>query len=86
MKQDDSLSGGRAGSGVVRMVVRTTKEDSAFFYAVLEASEGLASYSTVKHQPGNPNRDVELLIPLQLVNDVKNLLEQMKDIVEILEG
>ena len=67
-----------------KILVRTTKEDSAFFYHVLEASEGIATYSTVNYQPGDRYRDVELLIPDGSLKDVKELLVELGDVVEIL--
>ena len=38
--------------------IRTSKRDSAFVYAVLEASEGIASFSTLPFQTSDPHRDL----------------------------
>jgi len=67
-----------------KIIVRTKKEDSAFLYTILEAQEGLTAYSTLDFKNADPNRDVELIIPPMLVDDVRALLADMKDIVTIL--
>lgn len=67
-----------------KFLVRTTKADSAFFYRILEASDGIATYTTVNYLPGDRYRDVELLVPDGMLNDVKELLKELGDVVEIL--
>ena len=64
--------------------IRTKKEDSAFIYHVFEAHEGLVSYSTVKHQPHDPFRDLELLVTAELKDDLLALLEDLSEYVTIL--
>jgi hypothetical protein len=59
--------------------IRVRKEDSAFVYFILEASEGIASYSTLDHKPGDPHRDLELRIPPDFVEEVEGLLKSLGD-------
>jgi hypothetical protein len=59
--------------------IRVKKEDSAFVYAVLEASEGIASYSTVDYQPGAWFRDLELQIPPGLRQEVDATLRSLEE-------
>jgi hypothetical protein len=68
----------------IRMVVRTKKQDSAILYHLLEAHEGLTAYSTLDFRTADPHRDVELLISPDFVADVKILLEEWKDWVEVM--
>ncbi|MFL5814338.1 MAG: DUF4911 domain-containing protein [Bdellovibrionia bacterium] len=61
--------------------IRVRKQDSAFVYFILEASEGIASYSTLGHKPGDPHRDLELRIPPDFVEEVEGLLKSLGDMV-----
>jgi hypothetical protein len=61
--------------------IRVRKQDSAFVYFVLEASEGMTSYSTLEFKPGDPYRDLELRIPPDFVADVEDLLKSLGDMV-----
>jgi len=54
--------------------IRVRKEDSAFVYNILEAHEGLASYSTLSHRPGEAHRDLELTIPDSLLPEALRML------------
>ncbi len=65
--------------------IRVRKQDSAFVYFILEASEGITSYSTLDHKPGDPHRDLELRIPPDFVDEVENLLESLGDMVHELK-
>ncbi|MBC7396143.1 MAG: hypothetical protein H7333_01765 [Bdellovibrionales bacterium] len=67
-----------------KIFIRTKKEDSAFMYAILEASEGLAAYTTLIFDSHDPYRDLELLVPEELLSEVNDLLTSMSDIVTIL--
>ena len=67
-----------------KMFIRSKKEDSAFLYSILEAHEGLAAYTTLKFDSHDPYRDLELLVPAELVSSVKELLDDLKEIVTIL--
>ncbi len=85
MKTNEAQHGATLPEGRVhKMVVRTSKQDSVFLYNVLEASEGLAAYSTVNYQIGDRHRDVELLIPLKLLKNVKDLMTFLKNTVQII--
>src|SRR4051812_47489029 len=65
-----------AGDCVIRRI-RVKSVDSAFVYAILESHEGIASYSTLKHQPGDPHRDLELSIPRAFVGEVNDVLARL---------
>jgi DUF438 domain-containing protein len=64
-----------------KMVIRTSKQDSAFLYYILEANEGLTAYSTVDYKVHDKVRhairDVELMIPPERVGEVKELLKEL---------
>ncbi|HAZ11807.1 MAG: hypothetical protein A2X86_07855 [Bdellovibrionales bacterium GWA2_49_15] len=49
-----------------KIVVRTSKEDSAFFYFTLEANENICFYSTLDATLGQPHRDIAIGIPRSL--------------------
>jgi DUF438 domain-containing protein len=70
-----------------KMVIRTSKEDSALLYHILEAHEGLTAYSTIDYQVHDRIRghirDVELLIPPERVNEVKELLAELSFVTVI---
>lgn len=66
-----------------RLVVRTRKEDSAFFYHVLEAQEGLTAYSTLFEQPQAHYREVELLFTEENRGDVMALLRDLGPLVAV---
>ena len=68
-------------SDIVVMTVRTRKEDSAFVYAVLEAHEGIASYSTLDHPAGAPFRDLRLVIPAAFEQEVDQVLRDLGGII-----
>jgi hypothetical protein len=61
---------------VKRFRVRVRKEDSAYAYALLEAHEGIASYSTLPHPRGDSHRVLELTIPVAFVSDVSEIVEE----------
>ena len=42
---------------------RMKTEDSALVYFILESHEGICSYSTLPHKPGDAHRDLVLRIP-----------------------
>ncbi len=62
-------------------IIRVKKEDSAFVYFTLEAHEGLASYSTLPHQPGDAYRDLELRIPPDFLAEVESLLSRLGEMI-----
>lgn len=63
--------------------VRTTKEDSAFFYHLMEGHEGLCAYSTLPDQTGKEFRDLELLVSPDREGELLTLLADW-DFVQIL--
>jgi hypothetical protein len=69
-----------------KIIIRSTKEDSAFLYQLLEAHEGWAAYSTLPFGPHDPYRDLQLIVPDDWKNEVMNLLESLKERVMILSN
>ncbi len=67
-----------------KIFIRTRKEDSVFIYHILEASEGLAAYSTLPFTSVDPHRDLELLVPQERIKQVNDLLQSLSEIVTIL--
>jgi len=65
----------------IKKVIRVRKEDSAFIYFILESYEGIASYSTLQFNVGDPHRDLELRIPPDYLAEVEDLLKRMGDMV-----
>ncbi len=70
-----------------RQVIRITKADSAWVYHVLEAQEGIVSYSTLpdpKSGPalspqGLPACDLALTIPAAFVAELQQVLVQLRE-------
>lgn len=58
--------------------IRVRSEDSAFVYAVLEASGGVCAYSTLPNSPGDRHRDLELVIPLGQTAEVERILADLQ--------
>lgn len=61
------------------LVVRMPKEHSSFLYFQLEASEGLAFYSTIDFKEGDFYRDIDIKGDLKLKNEVMILLESLRE-------
>jgi hypothetical protein len=61
----------------VRRRIRVRREDSAFVYFVLEAHEGVTSYSTLDHVPGDLHRDLELLYSRDCEGEVEEVLRSL---------
>ena len=59
---------------VTTLVIRLRKEDTAYVYAILEANEGIAAYSTLNGSPGDRHRDLELLVPDGFTEEMDRLL------------
>jgi hypothetical protein len=59
------------------IIIRVPKEHSAFTYFQLEANEGLAFYSTLKHANGQVYRDIDLKGPKELETELRRLLEYL---------
>lgn len=66
--------------------IRVRSEDSAYVYSLFESYEGIASYSTLDHKPGDPHRDMELSIPLGYQKEVEALLKILGDMVYEIES
>ena len=66
--------------------IRVRKEDSAFIYCLLESYEGIASYSTLESKNGDPHRDLELQVPVDFVEEVEALLQQLGEMVYDLDS
>ncbi len=62
----------------VKRRIRVRKEDSAYIYCILEASEGIAAYSTLPHKAGELHRDLELQIPVAFLTDVERLISHLR--------
>ncbi len=73
-------------AGVKLRHIRVKKEESAFVYCILEASEGITSYSTLDYPPGAAYRDLELQVPLDFEEDVERVLSQLGDLVYDLDA
>jgi hypothetical protein len=67
-----------------KIFIRSKKEDSVFIYHILEAQEGLASYSTIAFKAHDPFRDLELLVSEEMVPQVHAVLASLGDMVIIL--
>ena len=67
-----------------KMIVRTSKKNSAFFYHLLEAHEGLCAYSTLEGFENMDTRDMELLIPEERVSEVRELMKDWQDFVTVI--
>lgn len=78
-KEFGNISGDHATA--VRRVIRVSKEDSAYVYAILESHEGIASYSTLDHRVGEPHRDLELLIPVSRLAEAERVLNELKELI-----
>ncbi len=68
-----------------KMIIRTSRENSAYLYQLLEAHEGLTAYSTLPFKAGDLNRDVELIMAPGQVSEVKSLLQDISDFVTVLK-
>jgi hypothetical protein len=68
-----------------KIFIRTHKRDSAFIYAVLEAHEGLAAYTTLPHVHHSQSRTLALLVPDELKSDLMTVLQELHSWVEVLE-
>ena len=64
---------------LVHMVIRVAKQDSAFIYFILEASEGLFFYSTLKHSLAQKHRDVDIKGSISLIDEIKSTMNQIKN-------
>lgn len=66
------------------LVIRVSKEDSAFVYFQLEANEGLCFYSTLPTKEVGQNfRDLEFFNPISLQKEFFQMLDALKKIMSI---
>jgi len=70
----------------VRKRIRVRREDSAFVYFVLEAHEGVTSYSTLEYRPEDLHRDLELLYSPEFAGDVERILRGLSRMIYPLPG
>ncbi len=57
--------------------IRVRKDQQAYVYNILESHEGVASYSTLDHKPGDGHRDLLLSIPVAFLSEVEELLTRL---------
>lgn len=62
-----------------RLVMRVSKEDSAFTYFTFEASEGLAFFSTLDESLTEAYRDIEMVGSIHFYPEVIRTLEKLRD-------
>lgn len=65
--------------------IRTKTEDSALVYFILEAHEGICSYSTLPFKSGDAYRDMVLRIPPGFEEEVQQALAPLGDMIYELE-
>jgi hypothetical protein len=63
-------------ASVIRRI-RVRSEDSAFVYAIFEASEGVSAYSTLPNRPGDRHRDLELVIPVGQLPEAERIIKDL---------
>lgn len=59
------------------MILRVKKEDSAYLYQILEASDGLTNYSTLPSEKGCPYRDILLHQSPDLKKEVRQMVDRL---------
>lgn len=59
------------------MILRVRKEDSAFLYQILEASDGLTNYSTLPSEKQSPHRDILLHPSPDLLAEVREMVDRI---------
>lgn len=75
---------GMTSQGAQRSIfkkIRVRKEDSAFVYCILEANEGITSYSTLDSKVGDAYRDLELRIAPDFMEDVTRVLKSLGEMI-----
>ena len=82
LPQSEPAKGASSGCrSSIRKRIRVRREDSAFVYNILESHEGITAYSTLPHQTGELHRDLELFIPPDFLEEVKEVLKSLGDLV-----
>lgn len=64
-----------SSSKLFHLIIRVPKEDSAFFYFLLESHEGLAFYSTLHHKNGQDFRDIDMKGSYELLPALETLID-----------
>ena len=67
----------------MRFVVRMPKENSSFFYFVLEGNDNLCFYSTLPHQTGDQFREVEVFAPIEWKAETTRLWDHLTPKLEL---
>ncbi len=65
------------GQKLFRKIIRVPKEESAFTYFQLEANEGLAFYSTLPFENGDPTRDLQIIGSISTQVELEHLLSEL---------
>lgn len=71
------ISASAPPSRSIKRTIRVLSAESAFVYCILESHEGIASYSTLPHVPGDRHRDLELRIPPGFEQEVEEVLSDL---------
>lgn len=69
----------------VKKKIRVRKADSAFVYCILEATEGVAAYSTLDGKVGDLHRDIELLISPDFVVEAERMLASLGEKIHAID-
>jgi hypothetical protein len=64
-------------------VIETNKEDSSFIYFTLESNDGLCFYSTLDHQVGAENRQIDIKGPIEMQNEFLSVMAHLKKQIRI---
>ena len=67
-----------------KIFIRSKKEDSGFIYHILEAHEGLASYTTLDFKAHDPFRDLEVTFSGEQEDEVIRVIESLGQMVVVL--
>lgn len=65
------------------LILRASKEDSAFIYFQLEANDGLAFYSTLENSLAEEYRDIGLFSPLSLTQEIDHFIQHLGTAVKL---
>ena len=64
-----------------KIQIKVLKEESAFVYFALEASEGFTAYSTLPHAGGDEYRYLELFVPPGMEAATEALLLEFESMI-----
>jgi hypothetical protein len=62
---------------ILQLIIRVPKEHSSFVYFTLEAHDGMCFYSTLHHERGDQNRDVEINATLSFEAPLRHTLAEL---------